>query len=68
MANGGRRERKTPKEFRLETVNKFRTSLGMRPIEEGYRDCLICKKPFFSYDKKQNQLCISCSGIVTRKA
>ena len=41
-------------------INKFRISMGIRPIEPKIRECLKCSRDFESQDIN-NRVCYGCS-------
>jgi len=43
-----------------EELNKFRKSLGLRPINTGKVSCLYCNEIFESRDVNKNRICIKC--------
>lgn len=44
----------------LDAINLYRKSLGLRPIEEGMRNCMCCSKSFYSTDIIKNRMCKTC--------
>jgi len=41
-------------------INKFRVSLGLKPIVRGKIKCLHCRRDFTSCDVQRRRLCNNC--------
>lgn len=44
----------------FKAANKFRKSMGLREIKQGWRPCCQCDMPFFSEDLKIDRRCPKC--------
>lgn len=41
-------------------LDEIRTKLGLPPLSPGIKECLMCEKPFYSWDIKSNRRCPAC--------